>query len=70
MADTLARPIRASGVEEASLRGAAVAILDRLGHEAGPAPLGDTFDPRDERADAYRSARERHQRLYEELRGE
>jgi gluconokinase len=70
LADTLARPIRRSGVEEASLRGAAVAILERLGYEAAPAPLGDVFDPREQRADAYRSARERHQRLYEVLRGE
>jgi gluconokinase len=70
LADTLARPIRVSGVEEASLRGAAVAALDRLGLEAAAAPLGEVFDPRDDRAEAYRSAREQHQRLYEELRGE
>jgi gluconokinase len=70
MADGLARPVTASGVEEASLRGAAVATLERLGHEASPAPLGDVFEPRRDRAEAYRSARERQQRLYEELRGE
>jgi gluconokinase len=70
MSDTLARPVCVSAVEEASLRGAAVAVLGRLGLEAGEAPLGEVFDPRDERAEAYRSARERHQRLYEELRGE
>jgi gluconokinase len=70
MADTLARPVRASGVVEASLRGAAVATLERLGLEAGEAPLGDVFHPREDRADAYRSARQQHQRLYEEFRGE
>jgi gluconokinase len=70
MADALARPVTASKVEEASLRGAAVATLARLGHEAGEAPLGEVFHPREERADAYRSARERQQRLYEELHGQ
>ena len=70
MADALARPVVASRVEEASLRGAAVATLERLGHEAAEAPLGEVFHPREERAGAYRSARDRQQRLYEELRGE
>jgi len=70
MADALARPVTASTVEEASLRGAAVATLERLGCETGEAPLGEMFHPREARADAYRSARERQQRLYEELRGE
>jgi gluconokinase len=66
MADTLARPVALSAVEEASLRGAAVAVLD----DPADAPLGDVFHPREERADAYRSARERQQRLYEVLRDE
>jgi gluconokinase len=70
MADALARPVTASRVEEASLRGAAVATLERLGHEAAEAPLGEVFHPRQDRADAYRSARERQQRLYEELYGQ
>jgi gluconokinase len=69
MADTLGRPVTASGVEEASLRGAAVAILERLGHEAPEAPLGAVFRPRQDRAHAYRSARERQQQLYEVLNG-
>jgi gluconokinase len=66
LADALARPVTLSGVAEASLRGAAVAVL------ANPddAPLGDTFHPREERAEAYRWARERQDRLYEVLRGE
>jgi len=70
MADALARPVTASQVEEASLRGAAVATLERLGREAAVAPLGEVFHPREDRADAYRSARERQQRLYEVLRGD
>ena len=69
MADALARPVTASTVEEASLRGAAVATLERLGHPPSEGPLGEVFHPREERAEAYRSARERQQRLYEELRG-
>jgi gluconokinase len=68
MADALARPIVVSRVEEASLRGAAVLALERLGHEAAAAPLGAAFRPREERADAYRSARERQRRLYEATR--
>jgi gluconokinase len=70
MADALARPVTASKIEEASLRGAAVATLERLGHQASEAPLGKVFHPREDRADAYRSARNRQQRLYEELHGQ
>jgi gluconokinase len=70
MADALARPVTLSTVEEASLRGAAIAALERTGYEVPGAPLGEVFEPREERAEAYRSARERQQRLYEELRGE
>ena len=70
MADALARPVTVSRIKEASLRGAAVAALERTGYEAPDAPLGEVFHPREERAEAYRSARERQQRLYEELRDE
>ena len=70
MADALARPVTVSAVAEASLRGAAVSALRRMGYEPGEAPVGETFRPREERADAYRSAREAHARLYEVLRGE
>ena len=67
MADALTRPVTLSRVQEASLRGAAVAALERGGYEPPDAPLGEVFHPREERAEAYRSARERQQRLYEEL---
>jgi len=66
MADALARPVVLSGVAEASLRGAAVAVVD----EPADAPLARTFHPREDRAEAYRWARERQQRLYEVLHGE
>ena len=68
MADALARPVHASAVQEASLRGAAVLALSRLGHEAAEAETGAVFHPREERADAYRSARDRQRELYEATR--
>jgi gluconokinase len=68
MADALARPVTASGVKEASLRGAGILALERLGKTASEAPLGQVFHPREERADAYRSARDRQRELYEATR--
>jgi gluconokinase len=70
MADALARPVLVSAVAEASLRGAAVSALRRTGDEPAEAPTAGVFRPREERADAYRSAREEQQRLYEVLRGQ
>jgi gluconokinase len=67
MADALARPINISGVPEASLRGAALLELERLGHEVAGAPIAGVVEPRSDRADAYRAAREEQQRLYDEL---
>jgi gluconokinase len=67
MADALARPVAVSGVPEASLRGAAVLALERLGHEAGDAPIAEVVEPRAARAEAYRGARAEQQRLYEAL---
>jgi gluconokinase len=65
LADALARPITLSAVDEASLRGAAVATLERLGETAAEAPLGETFQPRPDRVEAYRRARERDRALYD-----
>jgi len=67
MADALARPITRSGVREASLRGAAVIALERLGVgvAAAPAPLEGVVEPRPEKAAIFRAARERQRRLYE-----
>jgi gluconokinase len=67
MADALARPVTVSAVPEASLRGAAVFALERLGHEAADAPTAEVVEPRSSRAEAYRSAREAQQRLYDAL---
>jgi len=64
MADALARPVAVSDVPEASLRGAAVLALERSGREAAEAPVGEVVEPRPDRADAYRAAREEQQRLY------
>jgi gluconokinase len=69
MADALARPISVSGVAEASLRGAAVSALQRAGDEPEDAPIAGIVKPREDAAEAYRSAREAQQRLYEVLRG-
>ena len=68
MADALGRPIIAASVREASLRGAAVATLERLGVSAPVPPPGRRVEPRPERAPAFESARERQRRLYEAAR--
>jgi gluconokinase len=65
MADALARPVTLSRVQEASLRGAAALTLERLGEKPGEARVGAVVEPRAERAEAYRAARERQRRLYE-----
>jgi gluconokinase len=67
MADALARPVTISAVPEGSLRGAAVFALESAGHEAGEAPIAEVVEPRADRADAYRAAREEQQRLYDAL---
>jgi gluconokinase len=65
VADALARPVTLSRVKEASLRGAAVVTLERLGERARDAPVGRVVHPRPEHADAYRAARERQRELYD-----
>jgi gluconokinase len=65
VADALGRPLTVSGVKEASLRGAAVVALERLGESPPPGALGRVVEPRLDHADAYRAARERHQHLYD-----
>jgi gluconokinase len=67
IADGLARPITVSRVREASLRGAAVLVLERLGERPGEAPTGRVVEPRAEHADAYRAARERQRELYDDV---
>jgi gluconokinase len=65
MADALGRPVTTSGVKEASLRGAAVVVLERLGETPAPAPLGAVVEPRPDKLEVFRAARERQRRLYE-----
>jgi gluconokinase len=67
MADALARPVHVSAVPEASLRGAAVLALERDGHEVAHPPVAEVVEPRADRADAYRAAREDQQKLYDAL---
>jgi gluconokinase len=69
VADALARPITVSRVREASLRGAAVLALERLGERPGEAPTGRVVEPRPEHAAAYRAARERQRELYDFVTG-
>jgi gluconokinase len=64
LADALGRPI-SQGVGEGSLRGAAVVALERLGLTPPAPPTGDVFEPRPERTEAYRVARERQRTLYD-----
>jgi gluconokinase len=65
IADALGRPVTTSGVKEASLRGVAVVVLERLGETPAPAPLGAVVEPRPDKVDVFRAARERQRRLYE-----
>ena len=67
LADVLERRIQVSAVEEASARGAAVVALERLGASPAPAPLGPVFEPRAERFEAHRAARERQRALYDHV---
>ena len=52
---------------EGSARGAAVYVLERLGTEPEPAPLGRVYEPDPERTKIYAAARERQRQLYERL---
>jgi gluconokinase len=67
LADVLERPLALPAVREASARGAAVYVLERLGVEAPVPPVERTFDPRPARAEALAAARARDRELYEQL---
>jgi gluconokinase len=69
LADVLERPVAVSLESEASARGAAVALLRRLGASPGPAGTGRTYEPRQERAKAIRELRARQRGLYDALLG-
>ncbi len=67
MADALGKPVILSGVKEASSRGAALLVLERLGEleiESTDAPLGETYEPDPGRHEIYLRALERQRRLY------
>ena len=66
-ADVLGLPVTASRVAEGSARGAAVHVLERLGIEPEPAPLGRAHEPDPERTEIYAAARERQRELYRRL---
>jgi len=72
MADVLGKPVTASGVREASSRGAALIALEALGGpevEEAEVSLGETFEPDPGRHEIYRGAIERQRRLYEAVLG-
>jgi gluconokinase len=69
MADALGRPIAVSRVTEASLRGAAIVALERLGDSPPAGEVERVVEPRLDRGDAYRAARDRQRELYEAVIG-
>jgi gluconokinase len=72
MADALGKPVTTSAVQEASSRGAALLVLERLGEleiEEAQAPLGETFRPDPDRHEIYREALNRQRRLYDAVLG-
>jgi gluconokinase len=74
LADVLGRPVRLSGVGEASSRGAALLALEATGklksiHQA-PAPAADAYEPDAARQARYRAGLERQQQLYARLVGD
>jgi gluconokinase len=66
-ADVLGCPVTASAVAEGSARGATVHVLERLGVEPEPAPLGRVHEPDPGRTEIYAAARERQRDLYDRL---
>jgi gluconokinase len=67
VADVLGRPLRVSGVAEASARGAAVLALEHLGKTPEPAPLAEEVPSREDRSAIYRLARRRQSALYDAI---
>ncbi len=69
--DTLASPIKLSGINEASSRGAVLLALEATGKiksiEEVPAPPGRTFEPDMARHELYRQGLRRQQKIYEHV---
>jgi len=68
MADVIGVPVLASGVREASSRGAAMLAMEAFGERAGfdrfETPTGAVVTPSAERHEIYRQARARHEHFY------
>ncbi|MEY3283118.1 MAG: hypothetical protein RIR86_1131, partial [Acidobacteriota bacterium] len=68
MADVIGVPVLASGVREASSRGAAMLAMEAFGERAGfdhfETPTGAVVTPSAERHEIYRQARVRHEHFY------
>ncbi len=58
LADALGRPLEVSATAEGSARGAALCALERLGCTPPPAPIARVVEPRPDRAEIHRCARE------------
>src|SRR5262249_16715971 len=71
MADVIGVPVVASGVAEASSRGAAMLAMEAFGHLKDfaelPTPLGEVFEPNGENRELYQRGRERQEKLYDIL---
>ena len=73
MADVIGAPVAASAIDEASSRGAALLVLQALGHVGNldtlPAPVNEIYEPIPEHQARYQIAFERHQQFYEQASG-
>ncbi|HYY59413.1 MAG TPA: gluconokinase, partial [Pyrinomonadaceae bacterium] len=71
IADALGRPVKLSGLKEASSRGAVLLALEATGKisciEDAPAPLAGVYEPDMARHERYLVGLERQQKLYEHL---
>jgi len=63
LADVFERPVEVSGEPEGSARGAAVVALERFGINAPPAPVDRLVEPRPERFEIHRAARDVQRKL-------
>ncbi|MEM1058989.1 MAG: gluconokinase [Verrucomicrobiota bacterium] len=63
LADVLNAPVEASAEPEASLRGAAIFALEKIGGKAQPLAKGTVYRPRKKAAAAYAAARKQQEKL-------
>jgi sugar (pentulose or hexulose) kinase len=71
MADVIGLPVAASGVAEASSRGAAMLAMKAFGQIKDfselPTPLGEVFEPNRDNYELYQDGREKQEKLYNTL---